>query len=253
MGAKTALLMFTDQDVPAALQSASAASHDRVAALVEAVLPGYGMEPVGGNVLGDAVYPDDGIIYATSTGGVDLFCDRRFQIDRPSQLPPHLIDLAAGRRIVLHAMHSVSDWFAFAVWEGGVLTRSLSLSPGGGIVEDIGPRLMFEEPYWAGDHPVTPMPGWPNQDPYRLPFHPLDLGEEVLRALLGFVLEGRSEPGDVEPYDVPVHGFRTVDPTGREQAAREAMAAVVARTRPPRRFRHIDGNLVEIPPTASAD
>jgi hypothetical protein len=38
----------------------------------------------------------------------------------------HLIAAAAGRRVVLHAMHSVVDWLAFAVWEDGRLLRSLS-------------------------------------------------------------------------------------------------------------------------------
>jgi hypothetical protein len=49
-------------------------------------------------------------------------------------------------------MHSVSDTLAFAVWKDGVLVRSLSLSPHGGIAEDLGERLEFEEAYWAGEH-----------------------------------------------------------------------------------------------------
>ncbi|MDT0546544.1 hypothetical protein AB0H07_41450 [Streptomyces sp. NPDC021354] len=48
-------------------------------------------------------------------------------IDSPSRLPEHLVAASAGRRLILHAMHSVVDWFAFAVWDDGRLIRSLSL------------------------------------------------------------------------------------------------------------------------------
>ncbi|TQJ25489.1 hypothetical protein FBZ33_5842 [Micromonospora sp. A202] len=40
-------------------------------------------------------------------------------------------------------MHSVVDWLSFAVWENGVLIRSLSLSPDGGIQENIGKPYDF--------------------------------------------------------------------------------------------------------------
>jgi hypothetical protein len=55
-------------------------------------------------------------------------------------------------------MHSVVDWLAFAVWEDGVLVRSLSLSPDGGGLENIGEPYDFEVPYWAGEYPVEPEP-----------------------------------------------------------------------------------------------
>jgi len=66
--------------------------------------------------------------------------------------------------------------------DDGRLVRSLGVSPDTGIVEDIGEPYPFERPYWAGEHPVTST--FPGQGPYPLPFHPLDLDEEALRALL---------------------------------------------------------------------
>ena len=65
----------------------------------------------------------------------------------------------------MHGMHSVVDWLCFAVWEDGRLIRSLSLSPDGGIQENIGEPFAFELPYWAGEHPVEPVPGWPDHGP----------------------------------------------------------------------------------------
>ena len=212
------------------------------------MLPGYAVEPVGEGTLMDWVYPPEGITYATVLAGAELLCDRRLVLDRPSELPEHVCRAGAGRRIVMHGMHSVVDWLAFAVWEDGELVRSLSLSPGGGVQDNIGEPYDFELPFWAGDHPVEPIPGWPDQGPYPLPFHPLELGEEALRALFGFVLEGRPDPDDIDADSVLLHGFRVIDPTGQEQAVRDA-AYAQARQRmgTPRRFRMgPDGTLQEV-------
>jgi hypothetical protein len=148
----------------------------------------------------------------------------------------------------MHAMHSVVDWTCFAVWEDGTLVRSLSLSPDGGIEENIGEPYDFELPYWAGAHPVEPVPGWPDQGPYPLPFHPLELGEEALRALFGFVVEGYPDPDDVDASDVPMLGFRVTDPTGEEQSVREAMYEEARQSMgPPRMFRMgPDGTMQEV-------
>jgi hypothetical protein len=249
MGAKSALLAFADGDINAALRGASRSTRADAEDLVRRVHPGYGIAPAADGTLAEGIYPPDEITYALALPEVDLVCDRRLTLDRPSTLPGHLLRLGAGRRIILHGMHSGSDWLGFAVWEDGRLVRSLSVSPDGGIGENVGDPYAFELPYRAGERPVKPLAGWPDQGPYPLPFHPLDLGEEALRALVGFVLEGRRDPDDVDPGSVHLHGFRLTDPSGREQTAREALKAVVARMGPPRRFRKgPDGTLVEITP-----
>ncbi|WP_307849199.1 hypothetical protein [Micromonospora sp. U56] len=238
MGAKTALLAFTDGDIRPALLGATRSDRAETEALVRQVHPGYVVEPADDGTLFEDIYPPDDLTYATVLAGVELYCDRRFMLDRPSELPEHLRQAGAGRRIIMHGMHSVVDWLGFAVWEDGVLIRSLSLSPGGGIQENIGTPYDFELPYWTGEHPVKPVPGWPNQGPYPLPFHPLELGEEALRALFGFVIEGRPKSNDIDTEAVHLHGFRVTDPSGEEQAAREAMYAQALRAMgPPQRFR----------------
>ncbi|MFI6746163.1 DUF6928 family protein [Actinomadura luteofluorescens] len=247
MGAKTALLAFTDGDMRSALAGAPPSDRAEAENLVRQVHPGYAIEGIADGTL-DRTYPPDDVTYALALPGADLVIDHRLVLDRPSELPEHLRRLGKGRRIVLHWMHSVVDWLAFAIWEDGTLVRSLSLSPDSGIMENVGEPLEFERPYWAGERAVEPDPTWDDEEPYALPFHPLEMGEDALRFLFGFVIEGFPEDTDLNAEEIPVHGFRVTDPTGREQAEREAAyAEAIARMGPPRRFRlGPDGNLQEI-------
>ena len=107
-------------------------------------------------------------------------------------------------------MHSVVDWFAYAIWAGdGALQRALSLSPDRGIIENTGAPLDFEEPFWARQRPVETT-GF-EERPYPLPFHPLELGEEALRALFGFNYEGLYHHDDPDLENIELCGF-TVHP-----------------------------------------
>ncbi|MFI7075268.1 DUF6928 family protein [Micromonospora sediminicola] len=242
MGAKTALLAFADGDLRPLLRAAGASDPAEAEAAVRQALPGYDLTPADDSTL-DVTWPPEDVTHVAALPGATVLCDRRLVLDRPSELPEHLLRLGTGRRIVMHGMHSGVDGLCFAVWEDGKLVRSLSLSPDGGIAENIGEPYDFERPYWDGRHPVKPVP-------YPLPFHPLELGEDALRALFGFTIEGRRRPDDVDADAVPVHVFRVADPTGREQAARAAAYAQAMRAMgPPRRFRlGPDGTLEEVTP-----
>lgn len=248
MGAKTGLLVYADGEVPDLLRQVGAADLARSTAMVRRLYPGWEIEDSTGSSLSDGVYPPDGTACAAAWPGVEVVCDRRVMIDFPSQLPEHLVAAGAGRRLVLHAMHSVVDWLAFAVWEDGHLVRSLSLSPDSGIIENIGEPLPFERPYWSGDRPADTIP-WPDEEeePYALPFHPLELGEDALRALCGFIQEGLPEPGDVDAYGIRLHGFRVRDPKGPDPAEKEAELRRVTEAMGPPRFYSMgpNGSLVE--------
>jgi hypothetical protein len=77
--------------------------------------------------------------------------------------------------------------------------------------------LPFERPYWAGERPADII-RWPDRDeePYALPFHRRELGEDALRGLCGFILEGRPEPDDVDADTIRLHGFQVRDPHGSD-------------------------------------
>ncbi|MFF4341312.1 DUF6928 family protein [Kitasatospora sp. NPDC001540] len=225
MGAKIAVLAYADDAIANLLQGASKGEIDGAAALVARVRPGHRIDADNEEAweLADALYPPEGTICALSAPGLDLVCDQEVMLDRPSELPQHLVAASQGRRLYLHAMHSVVDWLAFAVWDDGKLVRSLSLSPDNGIIEDIGERLPFELPYWEGRHPVEPYPPFEDEEPYPLPFHPLELGERALLEFFGFYVEGFSGEDDDTPepmvdiWDVELHGFR-VTATSQDEA-----------------------------------
>ena len=158
----------------------------------------------------------------------------------PSEFPARYLDAAAGRRVILHSMHSISDTFGYAIWENGSLVRSLYVSPDTGIAENIGDPLPFEAPYWAGEHPVG--------DGYPLPFHPLTLGgDTALRALFGFTLEGRPQPADIDAESVKLAGFQ-VPPAN--PITKEMLAEFMRTHRRTRARLGPDGTLIKVEPEA---
>ena len=207
MGAKTAILAYADGDAREVLRGRP--TLDRAAALdlVGLVFPGRRVEQVFGGSLDDG-YPEEGIANVGCFPGLELICERNLPVDPPSQLDRRLVEASAGRRLYFHAMHSMVDWAAFAMWEDTRLVRSFSAWPDGGVVEDIGAPFGFEAPFWAGEHVGEPDP----DDPYPLPFGPMELGEEALRAFFGFVYEGEPRPGDLDPSEVALVGVRLAPP-----------------------------------------
>lgn len=168
LGFKTALLAYAAGDPVESLRRAWECDPAATRALVAATHPAWEGTASSDGALFFDCYPPEGVVYAGSFPGIDILCDRDVMDYLPSQFPARYLDAAVGRRVILHAMHSVTDTFAYAVWEDGRLIRSLCLSPGDGITENIGDPLPFEAPYWAGGHPAG--------DGYPLPFHPLLLG-----------------------------------------------------------------------------
>jgi hypothetical protein len=212
MGAKTALLVYAEGDVAQALHDVAELDRAATEALVARLLPGLDVVAVEDGNLGRNINPPNGMLYAGVFRGLTVICSAELGEIRPGDLRPGWLAGGIGRRVILHSMHSVSDFLGFAAWAAdGTLERALCLSPDDGIVEDRGDRLPFEQAYWAGQHPVDDDDD--EDEPYPLPFHPLNLGEDALAALCGFVIEGMPVHGMPDPYRVPLAGFRLGVPT----------------------------------------
>jgi hypothetical protein len=204
MGAKTWMLVYADSNARDALGVRPQLDREWTLKLANKLFPGEKLKPIGD---GDLSYtcPADDELHIGCFPGVSVIAAKEFGIDHPSKLPRSFIAAGGKGKIYLHAMHSVVDWFAYALWANGTLVRSLSLAPDSGILEDIGQRLRFEEPYWSGQHPAVDAA---QRDTYPFAFHPLELGEAALKELFGYQLEGLVDSTLLEPESIPLVRYK---------------------------------------------
>ena len=190
MGAKTWMLAYVNGNVGDILKSHPQLDRDAALALARKLFPSEKLEPLDDGDLCCTCPADDELVVGCFPG-LSIIAAKEFGLDNPSTLSSKFLDAGAGSKVFLHAMHSVVDWFAYGVWANGKLQRSLSVSPDNGVIEDIGPRLAFEESYWAGQH--APFDPGEDEEDYPLPFHPLELGEAAfVRAV--WISTGRGRP-----------------------------------------------------------
>lgn len=204
MGAKTWMIVYADGDARARLAAGTPLDREATARLAAELFPKERLEPLEDTALAWTAPPDEELVIGCFAG-VEVVAAKEFGGDFPSKLDPRFLARGAGRAVTVHAMHSVVDWFALAVWRDGTLVRALSASPESGVLEDIGQRLPFEEPYWRGEHRVD---DGEDEDAYPLPFHPLELGEAALGALFGYHLEGPIDGTLLDPETIPLMRFK---------------------------------------------
>lgn len=207
MGAKTWMLVYADGRARDALAVKSKLNREATQELAELLFRGERLELLGD---GDLSYtnPPDNEICVGCFPGVSVVAGKEFGIDYPSTLDPRFIAAGGNGSVTLHAMHSAVDWFAYAIWVNGRLVRSLSLSPDGGILEDIGDHLPFEEPYWAGEYAPLDDDEDTEVNPYPFPFHPLELGEAALKDQFGYQLEGYIDASLLDPFSIPLIRYK---------------------------------------------
>lgn len=203
MGAKTWMLVASSVDTSAVLRTTPALDEEKTLRLVADLFPHETLVPAGDADLTFTCPPDDEIV-AGCFPGVSIVAAKEFGIDAPSRLDSRFLKHFGAQDVVLHAMHSVVDWVAFAVWKHGRLTRSLSVAPDQGIIEDFGRKLAFEEPFWEGKHPAVDPD---EEEDYPLPFHPLELGEAALENFFGYQLEGFVETMHPGPESIRLMRF----------------------------------------------
>jgi len=193
------MLVYAQDDPRIALGAQPELDRDAALQFARTLFPSDKLELLGETDLWSTCPPRNEI-HVGQFPRIAVVAAKEFGIDHPSRLPRQFLEAIPARNIYLHAMHSVVDRFAYAHWVDARLVRSLSVSPDSGVLEDIGARLPFEEPYWSGQHPV--IVDERSREAYPLPFHPLDLGDAAMFALFGYRLEGFTEPAQVTPESI---------------------------------------------------
>lgn len=205
MGAKTWIIVYSNGDIPSLWQDNLQLKTETSTEILKALFPDKKFQAIEN---GDLAFtnPDKGKIQLADFGNFLIVATAEVALDYPSKIPQHFINYSNYSHIYVFAMHSVVDWFAFAIRKDKKLVRSLSLSPDSGIMEDIGEKMPFELEYWSGKHPVNDSED--EEDQYPLPFHPLDFGEAVLLNLMGYQYEGYEHLNKIDPETVEMLCFQ---------------------------------------------
>lgn len=106
MGAKTSVLIYADGDAPELLRDAPERDIEKTVSLVTRLYPGWNGDTVADARLSDELRPEQGVVYAGCFPGVDIICDQRVMIERPSELPSHLLEAASPGTPSARTAHS---------------------------------------------------------------------------------------------------------------------------------------------------
>src|SRR5262245_8658835 len=118
MGAKTWMVAYSTGSIPAIIKARPSLNRQASAALARKLFSSHSLRELDDGSLAFTNPPDDEIMVGCYPGVV-FIAAAEFAIDLPSTLPLNFRNAELGETLYLHAMHSVVDWFAFAVWQSG--------------------------------------------------------------------------------------------------------------------------------------
>ncbi|MEU0538648.1 DUF6928 family protein [Nocardia sp. NPDC005978] len=219
-------LWYVDAPDPAAVLRAHPGPDPEAAlALARQLNPDRDVVPAAAGTMKVWGGPDPESTYIGCYPGVTVVCSAQAALPRPTALPELLVRPLASEHTYLVSYDLSLGWGAFAYWERGEFRRSFSASRVN-ILEDEGMPMVWERPYWAGEHPIALAPGV-LPDPQLLPFDPPDFADAANGLWLGFryrgplASPGATEAGAAEPLtsdQIQVCGF-SLFPKGRAPAA----------------------------------
>ena len=203
MGSNAWFIAYFDDHPKTVLSSHPKLDRDASRKLAERFFPEATLRDDGETSL-SRLSPNKRQIFAGSYDGLRIVAHEDLSNDYPSRIKSSWLRPELGSTAYVHATHSSVDWFAYGLWQNGQKVRTLSVSPEDMVLEQTGNPLDFELPYWEGRHPVETDP---DEDPYPLPFHPLELAEASLLHHLGFQFEGSVDDWVCNPDDVSICCF----------------------------------------------
>lgn len=211
MGAKASTIWYVDTPDPTSvLRQTSSTDWDAATALVARLFPEQTAVPDRQGPITSSAAVSPQASFVGCYPGVTVVCGANLSIAKPSMIPESWSRPLASEHTYLIATDPENGWGAFAYWERGTLRRSFSATPIY-IYEDVGLPLVWERPFWAGEHPLVYPPGV-MPDPQSLPFHPQEFAEAANAEWLGFRYTGAPRGDEFDPVSLPVCGFTMYAP-----------------------------------------
>ncbi|MGY2020607.1 DUF6928 family protein [Nocardia gipuzkoensis] len=199
-------LWYVDTPDPVAVLRANHDPDPRAAlALARQLHEDRDVRPIMVGTLAGCAGPENDEVYIGCFPGVTVLCSPQAARIHPTEIPELLVRPLASEHTYLVSFDIEHGWGAFAHWERGEFRRAFS-STRVNILEDEGLPLVWERPYWAGEHPVRWRAG-ELPDPHSLPFDPPGFADAANDEWLGFHYRGPVAPGAIVPGDIPVCGF----------------------------------------------
>ncbi|MFF0814945.1 DUF6928 family protein [Rhodococcus sp. NPDC003318] len=184
MGPTASTIWYVDAPDPAAvLRGHPDPDSDAALALAGRMYPEKVAVPLTSGSLAASAGPQGHEVFIGCYPGLTVVCGANLALQRPSTLPDHWTRPLASEHTYLIGADSAGPWGAFATWERGALRRSFSASSAH-IYENIGLPLVWERPFWAGEHPARhPIETLPH--PQSLPFDPGEFADAANAHWLG--------------------------------------------------------------------
>ncbi|MGQ4600280.1 DUF6928 family protein [Nocardia sp. R6R-6] len=206
MLSKASSLWYVDAPDPlAVLRANHDPDPDAALALAKQLHADCDVRPIMVGTLASCAGPEPDQVYIGCYPGVTVLCSAQVARAHPTAIPALLVRPLASEHSYLVSFDVRHGWGAFAHWERGELRRSFS-STRVNILEDEGLPLVWERPYWAGEHPVQWRAG-ELPDPQTLPFDPPDFADAANNEWLGFHYRAPAAGGALVPGDIAVCGF----------------------------------------------
>ncbi|MGW5314629.1 DUF6928 family protein [Nocardia thailandica] len=228
---KASTLWYSDVADPAALLRGHPEPDAAAAAALAAELySDFDVRPITVGTLDGCSGPDRDEVFLGCYPGLTVVCTAEAALADPTRLPDLLVRPLASEHTFLVSFDTAWHWGAFAHWERGEFRRAFSSSRTD-ILSDEGLPMIWERPYWAGEHPLP----WDEPPrPQSLPFDPPEFADAANEQWLGFRYLTAKGPDSPLPAQLRVCGF-TLYPKGRAPAPEPA--GVPGRASVPRRGR----------------
>lgn len=160
--------------------------------------PRWPITPIGQFALNRSTGASEHEFYIAGFPGLSLVQTYLPTVRKISEVDERLRHSLPAQRVVVTAYNSEQGYGAFAQWDGDKLIRAFAARQDR-VYEDEGIPEPFERPYWAGNRGEA-------KGGITLPFEPIDLVHEAMKAwvgvyasgpdvnVVGYAVDGRPEP-----------------------------------------------------------